>query len=144
MRSTTVLVLLSAMTGLAWGIVAWLFGATAFGAAIGTGVVASPVIGVAVGLATQRWFESATPHPRKGIALLSLYLGVTLFGVTVGLWDWWPGGVGQALLSSLGEGIGTALWGVTAGGFVIGFWPLAYLTHYLLAKARQVPLARAE
>ncbi len=140
MRSTAVLALLSAMTGACWGIVAWLFGARAFGPAIHTGVVASPLIGLAVGCTTQRWWESSRPRARTGIGLVSLYLGVVLFGVAVAVWDWWPGGVGQSALGSLGEGIGTAVIGVTLSGFVILFWPLAYLTHRFIAHLRGVAL----
>jgi hypothetical protein len=137
MMSRALAIPLYAMVGAAWGVVALLLGGRAFGPPVWAGVVAAPGIGVAVGLLTQRRFHHARPTARKAWAFVSLYLGAILFGLAMGIYDWWPGGVGQAFAGAIGEGIGGTLYGLTLGGFFIALWPLAYLTHYLLDRAEE-------
>ena len=69
--------------GLGWAAVAYLFGARTFGAGIWGGLVAAPLIGVAVGWLTQIGFENATGVRRGLVALTSLYLGAVLFGLGI-------------------------------------------------------------
>lgn len=126
--------------GVAWAGLAWLFGHKAFGAAIVGGVLAAPLIGVVVGLTLQGPFERAARRGRIGIALVSLYLGAALFGVGVGAADWSRAQGAAAMPLSVLEGVMASAYGVTMSGLVLMFWPLAYLTHRLLASVREIPL----
>jgi len=132
--------LLYLTSGLVWGFLAWLFGEKDFGPSIWAGVFAAPFIGVVVGLTLQPRFEANASGRRWLFALLGLYFGVTLFGLMIGVAEWWPVSDSQGIVENLLEGLATSLYGVTATGFFILFWPLSYLTHRVLATARGVTL----
>jgi hypothetical protein len=119
-----------ALVGLAWGIVALLLGAKAVGASILVGTAASPFIGIVVGRAFQEPFESASFGGRVILALASLYLGSTLFGLVLGARDVLLTGAASRVEVVWGNLVG--LWyGTTL--FLIGLWPMAFLTHLVLA-----------
>jgi len=98
------------------------------GTAILGGVAASPFIGITVGYGIHPRFAAAASWKRLTVALLSLYIGAALFGLSVGAYDW---------LSRLRrpevvvQGVVAVLYGTTV--FLIALWPLAYLTHLALA-----------
>ena len=102
--------------GLGWAAVAYLFGARTFGAAIWAGLLAAPLIGVAVGWLTQIGFENATGVRRGLVALISLYLGAVLFGLAIGIARLFVGG--GARLEVLVEPLLGVLWGITFTGFL--------------------------
>lgn len=111
-----------ATLGLCWGLVAWLLAARAVGPAIWAGVLASPLIGVIIGRAVHVRFEAASSRWRRALlSLLSLYLGATLFGLSVGVRDLI---VGRA---DGNVGLITMWYGATI--FLIPLWPLAHVTH---------------
>jgi hypothetical protein len=118
-----------ALAGLAWGCMAWILGERAVGPSILVGTAASPLIGVAVGRAFQRPFERASMGGRILLALASLYLGATLFGLVLGA---------RALLVSGASRSSEVVWENVVGMwyvttlFLIGLWPMAYLTHLAL------------
>ena len=116
--------------GLGWAAVAYLFGARTFGVAIWGGLLAAPLIGVAVGWLTQIGFENATGVRRGLVALTSLYLGAVLFGLGIGIARLFVGG--GARLEVLVEPLLGVLWGITFTGFLLFLWPLTYVTHLLL------------
>ena len=116
--------------GLGWSAVAYLFGARTFGAAIWGGLLAAPLIGVAVGWLTQIGFENATGVRRGLVALISLYLGAVLFGLGIGIARLLVGG--GATLEVLVEPLLGVLWGITFTGLLLFLWPLSYVTHLLL------------
>jgi hypothetical protein len=91
----------------------------------------SPLVGLVVGRATHPRFVAAPSLGRRVLAaLVSLYLGATLFGLTLGVRDvivGSGGGYAEVLWSRvLSIWYGTSL-------FVIALAPLAYLTHVMLA-----------
>lgn len=123
------------IAGAVWGAVAYLLGARAFGVVIWGGVLASPVFGLVVGWATGPWFERCTGFRRWAVALASLYLGGTMFGLAVGVHDWLAGATGRSLTGVVGQSVLAVWWGITVTGFLIALWPMAYATHALLQWA---------
>jgi hypothetical protein len=119
-----------ALLGTCWGLLAALLGGRAIGPPIIYGVFASPLIGVAIGRWLHPRFARTSGVYRALIAFASLYLGAVMFGVAVG--------VGELVTSRgaesaevLWQGVAAVLYGTSL--FVIALWPLAYLTHVLLA-----------
>jgi hypothetical protein len=119
-----------ALLGTCWGLLAALLGGRAIGPPILYGVFASPLIGVALGRWLHPRFARTSGVYRALIAFASLYLGAVMFGVAVG--------VGELVTSRgaesaevLWQGVAAVLYGTSL--FVIALWPLAYLTHVLLA-----------
>ncbi len=137
-------VLLSGVSGVLWGSVVTVIAFDVAPRAIWGGLIASPVIGCAIGAATKRWLRLSVLL-RVVVALVSVYVAAALFGLGVGLYDWLAvdipnripyGVVVQAVLAFL--------WGVTFRGWFLVFWPLAYLNHWLLGRispARQLTSA---
>lgn len=127
-QGTTTRLATFAGAGLIWGGIAYLLGGAALGTAILGGVAASPFIGITVGYGIHPRFAAAASWKRLTVALLSLYIGAALFGLSVGAYDW---------LSRLRrpevvvQGVVAVLYGTTV--FLIALWPLAYLTHLALA-----------
>ena len=123
------------IAGSLWSLLAYLLGARPFGGAIWGGVVAGPIVGMAVGAMLQGPFERTSGARRGAVALLSLYVAGTLFGLGVGIADWQRRGGGRSV-DALGEimvqGVVGIWWGMTVSSFVLFLWPLAYGTHWLL------------
>jgi hypothetical protein len=85
--------LLLIIAGAVWGGIALGLGSRAFGPGIWAGVLLSPLIGLAIGVVTQAAFERYTGLRRWLVALASLYLGGTLFGLVVGIAEAWRHGL---------------------------------------------------
>jgi len=116
--------------GALWGLAAYLLGHKAFGAVIWAGVIAAPAIGVVVGSSTQLRFERAVGRWRTVWALVSLYVGATLFAVVIGFGTWAAVSSGfRRLPITLFESLISVWWGVTLTGFWLVLWPLAYVSH---------------
>jgi CBS-domain-containing membrane protein len=130
-------ILISALSGCVWAVIAhFLVGDMA---GIEGAFAVSPVIGVIVGLAT-RGSRSRSIRGRALVSLLGLYLAVALFGLAVGITDvatnpnsgtGWHRNPGAVALQAV---IG-CVWGVTAAGWVVFLWPLAY-GNVLLVEGR--------
>ena len=121
------------IAGTLWGGLAYLLGYRAFGRPIWGGVLAGPFIGAIVGGLLQRPFERRSRLPRSLLALASLYLGATLFGLALAVTDWRALTAGTAHpLQAVGAEIVAVWWGITLTGFLLFLWPLAYGTHWLL------------
>ena len=118
------------VAGTVWGAMAYLLGRRAFGAAIWPGLTAAPFIGLVVGSLLQTPFAISEGWRRSAIALASLYLAATLFGLAIGIGTWLGFTPGDRRFPSaiVGPLVGT-WWGVTMMGFVLVFWPLCYATH---------------
>ena len=121
-----------ALLGTCWGLLAALLGARALGPSILYGVFASPLIGLAVGRALHPRFARAAGVYRALIAFASLYMGAVLFGMAVGVGEL-VRRRGVDALEVLWRGVASVLYGTSL--FVIALWPLAYLSHVLLAHA---------
>lgn len=125
-----------ALSGIAWSLVALTFGHRYFSRTIHIGVLASPVIGIAIGVLFSKIYEFTT-FWRIVFSLLSLYLAAGLFALSISIYEIaaiLPSGihVGEKIL----EHVVTVFWGITISGLFIILWPLAYYNHFLLAQAR--------
>jgi hypothetical protein len=105
------------------------------------GVLLAPFIGIAAGLASAAF-------PRDGglrralFSLVSLYTAAVIFGVGCGVYDVLTGqhvadGWRRLPSAPVIEAVLATLWGLTFTGAFIVLWPLAYLNHVLLARARE-------
>ena len=124
--------LASALSGCAWGAIALGIGYTSMPAIIWGGLVASPAIGLAIGVLSRPLY--ALPRPAR-VALMgvALYASAILFGIASGVWDiarLAGRAPGEVVLQSI---YGT-LWGLTFTGYVAVLWPLAYANHSLLGR----------
>lgn len=131
--------LLALFAGALWGLVALGLGGRAYGDEIWGGILAAPLIGLAVEMLLHRRFEATAGWRRWLTALASLYLGVTLFALAVGLTDALTGGAGRRPLEVIIQAVLGTWWGVTLTGFLIVLWPLAYVTHAALAWLEEGP-----
>ena len=119
-----------ALLGTCWGLLAALLGGRALGQSILYGVFVSPFIGVAVGHLLHPRFVRASGTYRALIAFASLYASAVIFGLAVGIGDFLRGREAEGL-EVVWQGVASVLYGTSL--FVIALWPLAYLTHVLLA-----------
>jgi hypothetical protein len=102
--------------------------------AIWGGLIASPVIGCLIGVATKHWCFRPTSL-RVATALLSLYVAAALFGLGVGIYDWLSLQTANRIpYAVVLQSVLAFLWGLTFLGWFILFWPLAYLNHWLLGR----------
>ena len=119
-----------ALLGTCWGLLAALLGGRAIGPSILYGVFASPLIGIAVGRLIHPRFARTSGVYRALIAFGSLYAGAVLFGLGVGVGELVRSG-GADGVDVLWQGVAAVLYGTSV--FLIALWPLAYLTHVVLA-----------
>src|SRR2546426_424994 len=137
-------ILLSVASSMVWALFAYeLVGTTAREKAIWGGVLASPLIGVILGLSIGR-LRLRSRIGRAFLSLLGLYAATFLFGLAVGICDLatgqnsgpgWHRVPGAVILQS---GIGM-VWGLTFTGYVLFLWPLSYLNFWLLWHERSAP-----
>jgi hypothetical protein len=118
---------LSVVSGCVWGGIAWWLGHDAFGRAIWGGVIASPLIGLLMGL-TSRRFQGQSTLGRAGRALIGLYVAAMLFGLAVGVFDLLTG-ENRIALEVILQSVIAVLWGLTLMGYFVLLWPLAYLNQ---------------
>lgn len=133
----------SFLAGALWGLVAWGLGAKLYGAGLWGGIAAAPFIGVGIGLLQQARFENTAGWRRWLVALTSLYLGATLFALSVGVTDALTGSASRNGMEVISTALLGTWWGVTLTGFLIALWPLTYLTHIVLAWIDDLPPDRS-
>jgi len=133
-RATGRHLLLSALCGAAWGLLA-VFAAGPHGNEnLWGGLVASPFIGLGIGAATRRWLRLPV-IARVFASLLSLTLAAAAFGLAVGLTDaFLRGGPRRDGLEVVYEWVIAFVWGLAMTGLVAAFWPLALANHEILAR----------
>lgn len=129
---------ISAASGLAWGLVGfWLVRDTNMAGGAWAGLMASPLIGLAVGIVAMR----ARPPGFFGRALRSLvnlYLAVALFAAAVGVWGITLGWGALPVLESAGRGwtfvssVATLVLWFTVSGWVLLLWLVSIANHHLL------------
>ena len=131
------IILLSVASSMIWGLLAYvLVGTTAGEKAIWGGLLASPFIGLLMGLTFGRMRIRPT-LARAVVSLLALYVATFLFGLAVGAWDLLTGvnsGPGWRRIPEavvLQGGLGM-MWGLTFTGYLVLLWPLAYVNFWLL------------
>ena len=118
-----------ALAGLLWGCLAWVIGFRVIEVGPLMGVAASPLIGLALGAGFQGRFERASWSGQVGLALVTLYLGATLFALVVGLGNALSGGGGSGDVRAVVAGV---WYGATV--LLIVLYPLIYFTHLALAS----------
>lgn len=126
----------SVLCGMLWAGLAVLLGASAFGRLVWGGILVAPLTGLAAGVASRR-FGNLRPLARALFALGSLYVGATLFGLGVGMFDLVTGtnsGPNWHRIPSavLIQSIVVTLAGLTLTGYVLFLWPLAYVNHWFI------------
>lgn len=113
--------------GAAWGALAYMIGAKAFGATIWAGVALGPLIGGSVGVLMQHRFQQT--GWRWLTALGTLYVSASAFGLAAGVYELWTH-PGNRPFEMIWSGVAMTLYGTTL--FVLFLWPLAYGTHLLV------------
>lgn len=135
---------LALVSGAVWGIIALGLGHRAMGGPIWGGVVASPLIGVAVGVGF-RWMRGLGALRRALASLLSLCVAAALFALAIGLFDAVTGAPGRVTGEVILQPVPAVLWAVTMGGFFLFLWPLSYANHRWLDRFADVaPAARID
>jgi hypothetical protein len=94
-------------------------------------VLLSPVIGLLIGSAVVR-LRPSSKLVAAFISLLTLYSSATLFGLAVGLYDYWTGSGNRNAIEVIFQPVPAVLWGLTITTYVVLLWPLAYWNHVLL------------
>jgi hypothetical protein len=130
---TALYYLLCAVSGCVWAGIAWLIGHKGFGSFLWGGIVASPLIGVIVGLIYRPAYRLSTTK-RAWLSLLTLYMAVTLFGLAIAVFDLAFGDPARGHMEGILQTTLAVWWGVTLTGYVVVLWPLAYLNHWLLGS----------
>jgi hypothetical protein len=123
--------LFSLVSGMIWGVIALLLGSRPLGRLIWGGVLGSPPIGLIIGWAAMQ-VRPRTKLAAAGISLVSLYMSASLFGISVGIFDWLTGSPERNALELILQPVPAILWGLTFTAFVVALWPLAYWNHVLL------------
>lgn len=132
------------LSGAVWGLVALALGHRALGRPIWGGVIASPLIGVIVGVGF-RWIRNLGTVRRVLASLLSLCVAAALFALAVGLFDAATGARGRVLSEVILQPVPAVLWAVTIGGYFLFLWPLSYANHLWLDRLADVaPAARID
>lgn len=127
-------VLLCAVSGMGWAVIAYFIAGRLGGAALWGGLVTAPLIGVIAGRVYRPVHRWRWPG-RLAMSLLTLYLSAVLFGLAWGITDalqGLPGGASRNSIEVVFQTIVATLYGVTATGFVVFLWPLAHLNHWLV------------
>ena len=125
---------LAAIAGAAWGALASVIAAGAFGSTVWGGLMVSPLIGLVIA-----WLSRPMVHWKLSFRILGslviLYLAAVLFGVGIGLADLLvvqsPNRISWAVVVQSANAV---LWGLTVLGWFVLLWPLSLATHWLLAK----------
>jgi hypothetical protein len=127
-------VLFAVLAGCLWGAIGYAIARQGFGPPVWGGVVAAPLIGLAIAF-VFRGFRERSPGARIALSLVSLYLASGLFALAVGITD-----AARPIADRNGGAvvIQTVLavwWGVTFTVLLPVLWALAYFTHALLGRA---------
>ena len=124
------LAVVSAGSGLGWGVIVLLLLNSRQRELFGGGVLFTPVIGIFAGLIASQ-FKDADVFAMAFVSLVSLYLTAALYGF------------GAAIILELAYSRPelsvptTALlfpYGMTICGFVLWMWPLSYVNHRFVAR----------
>ena len=128
---------MSALSGCVWALLAYALILDAMGSLIWGGVIASPLIGLLIGLL----YRPAYKFSKVGqvfSSLITLYIAVTLFGLAMGIYDAYGHSIPNRIHSEvILETVLATLWGVTFLGYFLFLWPLSYFNHRLLARSQK-------
>ncbi|HEY3227231.1 MAG TPA: hypothetical protein VGK61_09595 [Planctomycetota bacterium] len=124
----------SFLSGGCWGGVAYVMGPSQSRPGILAGVVATPVIGLIVGVLMSPSYKWST-WARVTTSLLSVYVGATLFGLVVGAYEVCQRSAGGISYAPIFEDMASAWYGTTI--YFPALWALACLNHFLLGMIRR-------
>jgi hypothetical protein len=144
MRGRTIIAR-SAISGLAWAAIAILLLLIVDGTVrdagrlawqMRGGILAAPLIGIAVGLSSAVPFRHAEGTTRIFISLLSLYTAAFVFNVVAQVAALAASAIQPASLSSVFfDSWNMTVAGLTWTGFVLILGPLAFLNHFWVSRA---------
>ena len=124
-----------AVSGITWGVLAFAAGYEALGGIAWAGLIASPLIGVAIGW-LYRPLHRAPMALHLILPIISLYVAAMLFGVAVGIgdlaWRWTVEGLN--LVGLIPGAVLAVWWGLTFSILLILFGPMAILNHLILRQ----------
>ena len=129
--------LLAAFAGGLWGLFAYVLAARFMGRIVWGGILASPLIGLAIARIYLPFYERSG-RVRWFMALVTLYVAAMLFGLGAGIYDAVPPVANRLTHAVIVQAVLATLWGVTVSGFVLFLWPLTYATHWLLGRVSGV------
>ncbi len=136
--------LLCLASGCVWGAIGYWLGHHWMSPFIWGAVVASPLIGVCVGLA-YRPACGASLTRRILLSLATLYAAAILFGFAAGVSDvlrFIPTGSNgrfRNIPEVIFQGVVGTLWGLTFTGYFLVLWPLSFINHALVCHFYQPP-----
>jgi hypothetical protein len=129
---------LSILSGCAWAAIAYILSFGAFGSNIIGGLVASPLIGLLVGIIYRPAYKLSKVW-QVFLSLGTLYLAVAMFGLAAGFYDaFWRAIPNRGISEVIFQMVIAAIMGITITGFVVFLWPLAYFNHKLLGRNYRV------
>lgn len=134
-------VVLSAISGCIWAVIAYFLGSQGMGSIIAGGLLASPLIGIGVSL-IYRSAYCRSAVARVGMSLVTLYVATALFGMAAGLYDAMRPIPNRLLGEVVLQSVMATLWGVTFTGFFLFLWPLSFVNHWLIGRVSCYSLHR--
>jgi hypothetical protein len=130
--------LVSTLSGSGWGFIAWYMGSTWTTVAILPTIAASSLIGLIIG-SISRGFNQLSSVGRIRFSLLTLYFGVTLFAISMGIFkEFFHNVPGRDPGGTIFNILFVTLYGLTFTGPLLVLWPLAYANHCLLCGDKKV------
>ena len=132
-RSLHRCVAVSAISGCIWAVIAYFLASELMGTIIVGGLLASPLIGIGVGLIYRRAYHKSL-LARVGMSLVTLYVAAALFGMAVGIFDATRPIPSRHLGAVVLQSVLAILWGVTFTGFFLFLWPLSFVNHWLIGR----------
>lgn len=130
-------IVISAISGCAWGGLACLLMDSGHNAAVMGAVASAPVIGLGMGW-VSRGFHSRPISHRWLVAVGTLYLAAALFGLVGGVVDALQrmqlasAGPSTPILTKALESMFVMVLGLTGSGYVLVLAPLAYANHLMV------------
>jgi hypothetical protein len=131
--------LLSAISGAAWGLIAYAITRSVFPGLILPAVLLSPFVGLVIGIGFRWIHELKGAGSRAIVALVSLYAAAALFGIIIGMTDLardldLPPGTRRLPWAVVIQPVMAIWYGLTLGWFVL-LWPVTWLNHRMLGRA---------
>lgn len=141
-RSLQRFVLISAISGCIWAVIAYFLASKGMGSIIVGGLLASPLIGIVVGL-TYRPAYSKSPWVRLCMSFVTLYFAAALFGMATGVYDAMRPMPTRFVSEIVLQSVIATLWGLTFTGLFLFLWPLSFFNHWLVGRISGLSLHRS-
>lgn len=132
-RSLHRCVVASAISGCIWAAIAYFLASQWMGAIIAGGLLASPLIGIGVGLISRPTYYKS-PLARVGMSLVTLYFAAAIFGMAAGINDAMRPIPDRLPGEVVRQSVMAILWGLTSTGFFLFLWPLSFANHWLVGR----------